>query len=215
MIGRLVRARVGSRLALALGVSAVVGLVACQPNGERPPATHEQPDAFVPLAAAPGRFVAASGRIGVPIPEGPGWECIEERHGDADAAAVALRCRREDPRELLFFAAKTHRQPADQRADAETVLMSLYRADNEAFFEHVEYTASRGVNLAGAPGWESELLAEHERLGPVRKRERLAIVGDRVFAISAEGTPALWDAHAAQIEAWFDSVEFATVRSRE
>jgi hypothetical protein len=194
----------------------VVGLLACKPDDEQVPATtHEAADEFVPLAAAPGRFLAASGRISVPVPEGLGWECIEERHGDADAAAVALRCRREDPRELLFFAAKTHRQPIDQRADAETVLMSLYRADNEAFFEHVEYTASRAASLAGAPGWEAELLAEHERLGPVRKRERLAIVGDRVFAISAEGTPTLWDAHAAQVEAWFVGVEFATVRPRE
>lgn len=194
----------------------LVGCVlACQPQSEQVPAAAHESDAFVPLAAAPGRFLAASGRISVPIPEGPGWECIEEHHGDAEAAAVALRCRREDPRELLFFAAKTHRQPSDQRADAETVLMSLYRADNEAFFEHVEYTASRGASLAGAPGWEAELLAEHERLGPVRKRERLAIVGDRVFAISAEGTPALWDVHAHEIEAWFAEVEFATVRRNQ
>jgi hypothetical protein len=214
-----------TRLVRLMRVSVAVvlaqGGLACQPDSEQPleselaAAARERTDEFVPLAAAPGRFLAASGRISVPIPEGPGWQCIEEQHGDADAAAVALRCRREDPRELLFFAAKTHRQPIDQRTDAETVLMSLYRADNEAFFEQVEYTASRAATLAGAPGWEAELLAKHERLGPVRKRERLAIVGDRVFAISAEGTPALWDAHAAQIEAWFAGVEFALVHSSE
>jgi hypothetical protein len=196
--------------------SIVLGLLACQPGGEQPPvAVHEPADEFVPLAPAPGRFLAASGRISVPIPIGPGWECLEERQGDDEGSAVALRCRREDPRELLFLSAKTHRQPSDQRTDAETVLMSLYRADNEAFFEHVEYTSSQGATLAGAPGWEAELLAEHERLGEVRKRERLAIVGDRVFAISAEGTPALWDVHAAQIEAWLAGVEFATVRPRD
>jgi hypothetical protein len=201
---------------LVFGLTLAPVVLACKPDDENAPAiTHEPADEFVPLAPAPGRFLAASGRISVPLPDGPGWECLEESHGDADAAAVALRCRRQDPRELLFFAAKTHRQPSDQRADAETVLMSLYRADNEAFFEHVEYTASRGVSLAGAPGWEAELLAEHERLGAVRKRERLAIVGDRVFAISAEGTPALWAAHATQIEAWLAGVEFATVRKHD
>lgn len=209
MIGDLIRRSIAAAW-LALSV------VACQSGSEETPAAApERTDAFVPLAPAPGRFLAASGRIGVPIPDGPGWECLEEQHGDADAAAVALRCRREDPRELMFFAAKTHRQPSDQRTDAETVLMSLYRADNEAFFQHVEYTASRAASLAGAPGWEAELIAEHERLGPVRKRERLAIIGDRVFAISAEGTPTLWDAHAAQIEAWFAGVEFATVHPSE
>lgn len=201
--------------ALVLG-PLVLGPLACQGGGEQVPvAVHEPADEFVPLTPAPGRFLAESGRISVPIPVGPGWECLEERQGDAQGSAVALRCRREDPRELLFLAAKTHRQPSDQRTDAETVLMSLYRADNEAFFQRVEYTSSRGATLAGAPGWEAELLAEHERLGAVRKRERLAIVGDRVFAISAEGTPALWDAHAAQIEAWFSGVEFATVRKRD
>jgi hypothetical protein len=204
-----------ARLSILLVSFALVPL-ACQSGEQQVPAPVQVPvDELVPLAPAPGRFLAASGRISVPIPEGPGWECLEESHGDDEAAAVALRCRREDPRELLFVAAKTHRQPHDQRTDAETVLMSLYRADNEAFFQHVEYTSSRAATLAGAPGWEAELLAEHERLGPVRKRERLAIVGDRVFAISAEGTPALWDAHAAQIEAWFAGVEFATVRKRD
>jgi hypothetical protein len=208
---------VGRARACVRGLAALaLLLLACQGNAEQVAATtHERPvDAFVPLADAPGRLLAASGRISVPIPDGPGWECIEEHHGDAEAAAVALRCRREDPRELLFFSAKTHRQPVDQRTDAETVLMSLYRADNEAFFEHVEYTASHTASLAGAPGWEAELTAEHARLGPVRKRERLAIIGDRVFAISAEGTPTLWAAHAAQIDAWFERVEFAPVRSR-
>ena len=188
-----------------------LGLLACE--GERAPApiVHEQAE-FEPLQPAPGRFVAESGRISVPVPLGPGWECLEERNGDTEAAAVALRCRREDPKEFMFFAAKTHRQPADQRADAETVLMSLYRADHEAFFEHVEYTASWASTLAGAPAWEAELVARHERLGTVHKRERLAIVGDRILAISAEGTPQLWVAHAAQIDAWFAGVEFATVR---
>jgi hypothetical protein len=192
-----------------------LALLGCGPDEDRapPPAVHA-PAEFEPLQPAPGRFVAESGRISVPVPIGPGWECLEERHGDAEAAAVALRCRRADPRELLFFAAKTHRQPSDQRVDAETVLMSLYRADHEAFFEHVEYTASRAATLAGAPGWEAELVARHARLGVVHKRERLAIVGDRIVAISAEGTPELWATHAAQIDAWFAGVEFMIDSSR-
>jgi hypothetical protein len=199
---------------LVLAGVALLGLLACQPGDEQV-GVHEPTDEFVPLTATPGHMLAHSRRISVPIPVGPGWECLEERQGDAEGSAVALRCRRENPRELLFLAAKTHRQPNDQRTDAETVLMSLYRADNEAFFQHVEYTSSGAATLAGTPGWEAELLAEHERLGAVRKRERLAIIGDRVFAISAEGTPALWDAHIAQIEAWFAGVEFATVRKRD
>jgi thiamine monophosphate synthase len=33
--------------------------------------------------------------------------------------------------------------------------------------------------------------------------------------LSDTGTPTLWATHAAQIDAWFERVEFATVRSRE
>lgn len=181
-------------------------LLACTPEPD-PPAP--EPPAFTPLIAGPGQRVSAEGRIRVTEPAGPGWECVEERHGEGQAAAVALRCRRTDPGELLFVAAKTHRQPPEQRVDAHTLLMSLYRADNEAFFTTVSYREQGPTELAGTAGWVAELDASHERYGEVRKREALAIVGDRVFAISAEGRPELWQAHAREITAWFAQVEFA------
>jgi hypothetical protein len=202
------RSRV-SRSGVALAAFALLGTLACRdPAAEQQPSA-DDPDAFTPLRAAPGRFTSDEGRIRVPIPAGEGWECLHEQHGEGPAAAVAVRCRRADPRELLFFAAKTHRQPPDQRVDAETLLMSLYRADNEAFFERIEVRSSGPATLAGASGWEAELDAQHERYGSIRKRERLAIVGDRVFAISAEGRPELWAAHEAAITEWFATVEFA------
>ncbi|MFV8755667.1 hypothetical protein ACNOYE_34380 [Nannocystaceae bacterium ST9] len=191
---------------LALAVT-LLAASACQREDDS--SAQVDPDAFTPLLASPGRFVSDEGRISVPIPSGDGWECLQEQHGRGPSAALAVRCRRVDPSELLFFAAKTHRQPPEQRVDAETLLMSLYRADNEAFFATLEYRSSGPAELAGAAGWEAELDATHERYGVVRKRERVAIVGDRVFAISAEGRPALWQEHAAAIEQWFASVEFA------
>jgi hypothetical protein len=193
-----------------LAMVSMLGMVACEAR-EAPVKAAPQPatEIFEPLQPAPGRLVAAQGRVSVAIPEAPGWECLEEQHGEHEAAAVALRCRREDPREFLFFSAKTNRQPIDQRTDAQTVLMSLYRADNEAFFAQVEYLEDHAAPLAGVQGWEAELVAEHARLGPIRKRERLAIVGDRLFAISAEGAPAQWAAHEAEIDRWFAGVEFA------
>jgi hypothetical protein len=197
--------RVGSPILAAL---ALLGVLGCRDPAPEQAAAGD-PDAFTPLAAAPGRFASTDGRITVPIPAGEGWECLQDQHGEGAAAAVALRCRRVDPGELLFFAAKTHRQPPDQRVDAETLLMSLYRADNEGFFQTVEYRASEPATLAGVSGWEAELDAEHERYGSVRKRERVAIVGHRVFAISAEGRPDLWQVHEAAITEWFASVEFA------
>jgi len=195
----------------ALGLLAalvLLGGLACQREPEVE-ATASDTDAFTPLSAAPGRFVSADGRIAVPIPEGEGWECLQDQHGQGPGAAVALRCRRVDAGELLFFAAKTHRQPPEQAVDAKTLLMSLYRADNEGFFAHVEYRADGPAELGGAPGWEAELEASHERYGTIRKRERVAIVGHRIFAISAEGRPALWKRHEAEINAWFATVEFA------
>lgn len=92
---------------------------------DQAPARERAPEQFDPLQPSPGRVVASNGRIAAPEPDGQGWECLEEHHGDAQAAAVALRCRRQDPQEFLFLAAKTHRQPLDQRTDAHTLLMSL------------------------------------------------------------------------------------------
>lgn len=202
--------RVAVLAALLAAPLGLLGTLGCSAKVDEPPRADAAAAAepFEPLSAAPGRFVDARGRISVPVPEGAGWECLEDQHGEAEAAAIAVRCRRTDPREFLFFAAKTHRQPREQRVDPETVLMSLYRANNEAFFAHVEYTHSRAATLAGVNGWEAELLAEHERLGSIRKRERLAIIGDRVFAISAEGSPQLWDRYAGEIERWFAGTEF-------
>lgn len=182
-------------------------LLGCNPA--EPPAPAAQPDTFTPLVAGAGQLASSEGRIRITQPIAPGWDCSEERHGEGPGAAVALRCRRSDPSELLFLAAKTHRQPPEQRVDAHTLLMSLYRADNEGFFATLRYRSEGPIELAGTSGWVAELDATHERYGEVRKREALAIVGERVFAVSAEGRPALWDTHADEIERWFATVEFA------
>jgi hypothetical protein len=190
----------------------VIALAGCKVEDEAPTPKHTAPapERFEPLTPAPGRVLSEDGRIAGPEPEGPGWECLEERHGEAEAAAVALRCRRENPREFLFLAAKTHRQPVDQRTDAHTLLMTLYRADNQAFFERVEYLRDGPATIAGSSeGWEAELEAEHARLGVIRKRERVAIIDGRIYAISAEGKPELWTKYSPTIERWFAEVEFA------
>lgn len=198
-----------SRLALLLvPLLTLAAPLACRVD-EQAPEAKPAAETYRPLAPAPGRFVSADGRISVPVPAGEGWECLEEQHGEGSAAAVAVRCRRQDPRELLFFSAKTHRQPAEQRADAETVLMTLYRTDNESFFDTLEYVQNGPASLAGAPGWEAELRASHARIGEVRKRERLSVVGDRIYSIAAEGQPGLWQQHQAAVEAWFADVQFA------
>jgi len=188
-----------------------LALLGCNQPEQPPPQAGAAPasEPFTPLEPSATTVVSADGRIAGPRPTGAGWECLEEQHGDAEAAAVALRCRRADPAEFLFLAAKTHRQPRDQRTDAHTVLMSLYRTDNEAFFDRVEYLRDGPARLAGGQAWEAELDAEHARLGAVRKRERLAILGDRVYAVSAEGQPAAWDQHLSEIDRWFAEVRFA------
>ena len=194
-------------------------LFACALGCERTPASEGEAPAkttvadtaaeLIPLTPAPGRFVADNGYISVPEPASEGWECLEERNGDGPGGAVALRCRRANPREFLFVSAKTHRQPPDQRTNAKTVLMTIYREQNEGFFESVEYLRDGPAPLAGVEGWEAELLAEHARAGPIQKRERLAIIGDRIYALSAEGQPDLWKLHGEAIDGWFEGVEFA------
>lgn len=162
-----------------------------------------------PLPSGPEWLRSSDGHLAVRRPSAPGWDCLEARHGEGQGAAVALRCRRSNTSEFLFLAAKTHRQPPDQRVDAETLLMSLYRADNEAFFARVDYRSDGPVFLDGSPGWQAELVAEHPRVGDIRKREAVTIVGDRIFAVSAEGDPRLVSTHAELIEQWFTTVRLA------
>lgn len=191
-------------LIVALSLASLLGC-----NTAEPPAPVAQAESFTPLVAGAGQLASSEGRIRITQPIGPGWDCSEARHGEGPGAAVALRCRRSDPGELLFLAAKTHRQPPEQRVDARTLLMSLYRADNEGFFATLDYRSDGPFELAGTSGWVAELDATHARYGEIRKREALAIVGERVLAISAEGRPALWASHAPAIEQWFATVEFA------
>ncbi len=188
---------------------ALMLVLACETREAEPTPAPAQPSPSTRVSEGPGRFVSADGRIGVAIPEGPGWECLEERHGEAEAAALALRCRRSTAGELFFFTAKTHRLPPDQRVDARTLLLSLYRADLEQLFVNVSTRWDAPAELAGASGWEVELDAEHDKAGRIRKRERVAIVGDRVFAVSAEGDLALWPSYAGAIEPWFVAAQFA------
>jgi hypothetical protein len=208
-----VRARLAALL--GFGVLVLVGLGCTVPDAESEaqtdPSTKVEPgpERFEPLVAEPGTLVSADGRMRVPVPEGQGWECVEERLGEGQAVVTALRCRRTDPAEFVFLAAKLSRQPADQRTDARTLLMSLYRADNEAFFETVEYLRDGPAQLSGAAGWEAELAATHARAGGIRKWERVAIVGDRIYAVSAEGRAEAWEGYAEVISTWFAGVEIA------
>lgn len=195
-------------LALVLGVG-VAGCNRGEGQAEAEAGADPGPPVFEPLAERPGSLVSADGRMRVTIPAGPGWECVEERLGEGEAGATALRCRRADPGEFLFLAAKLSRQPVDQRTDVRTLLMSLYRADNEAFFDSVDYLRDGAATLAGHPGWEALLEATHAKAGAIRKQERVAIVDGRIYAVSAEGRPELWDAHADAIAAWFAGLELA------
>jgi hypothetical protein len=46
---------------------------------------------------------------------------------------------------------------------------------------------------------------------PLRLRERRAVLGRELFIVTAMGSPALFEAHAGDIDRWFDSATFEAV----
>jgi hypothetical protein len=59
------------------------------------------------------------------------------------------------------------------------------------------------------PAWEAVLDGVGADTGaPLRIRERRAVVDRELFIVTAMGSPALFQAHAADVDRWFDSAAF-------
>jgi hypothetical protein len=70
--------------------------------------------------------------------------------------------------------------------------------------------ATRQLTMTKAlPAWEAVLDGVGADTGaPLRIRERRAVVDRELFIVTAMGSPALFQAHAADVDRWFDSAAF-------
>lgn len=166
-----------------------------------PPATPAPPPAA-------DLFTGKDGLISVPRPAGDGWECVEQVASEPGQEASLIKCRHTDRARFFFLMAKDYSVPADQIRSAEELATRVFPTTYEKLFASHEIRETRAVTHAGKPAHELQLDAVHASMGKIRKRERVITHDNRVFVLSAEGMPDVFDAEAAAIEAWFAGVRF-------
>lgn len=186
---------------------AAVLLAAC----DRPP----EPAAPAPtiattptMPASTDLFTSKDGLVAAPRPAGDGWECVEQTATDPGQEATLIKCRHTDRARFFFLMAKDYTVPPEQVRHAADLATAVFPATYERLFESHRINESKAVTHAGKPAHEIRLDAVHASMGPIRKRERVAVDGTHVFVISAEGKPEVFDAEAAAIEAWFAGAKF-------
>lgn len=160
--------------------------------------------ASAPAPSTAALFTSSDGLVAAPRPPGDGWECLEQ----STAEATLIKCRQVDPSRFFFLMAKDYSVPPDQVRSPEDLVMTVFPATYQKLFTAHTITEAHAVTHAGAPGHEAWIDAAHASAGQIRKRERVITRGHRVFVLSAEGTPAVFDAEAAATEAWFSGARF-------
>lgn len=164
------------------------------------------------LGDDPARVVTSDGRIAASRPPAARWSC-EERIGEAPAPETTLiRCRVTAPEGSFFFMmVKDYVVPADQVRTPEGIVEKVLPATYGKLYSRHAIHRREPVVFAGAAGVDIWIEAEHAKVGPIRKRERILTAGEHVLIVSAEGMPGVFDAETATIDAWFDGVVFAAL----
>lgn len=227
------RCRRRARHLLACAAAPLLGLVACggaettaatpavegeaaKPAAASPSAPARRPGAptGTDLGDDPARVVTSNGRISAARPPAARWEC-EERIGEAPAPETTLiRCRLNASEGRFFFMmVKDYVVPAAEIRSPEGIVEKVLPATYGKLYERHTIGRREPVVFAGAAGVDIWIEAEHAKVGPIRKRERILTAGEHVLIVSAEGMPGVFDAETATIDAWFDGVVFATLRA--
>lgn len=162
-----------------------------------------------PAAAAdPALFASKDGLVAAPRPAGDGWECVEQTATEPGQEATLIKCRYTDRTRFFFLLAKDYVVPPDQVRSAEQLATDVFPATYQQLFQKFEVVESKPTTRAGGPGHELRISAVHASMGEIRKRELVQTAGNHVFVVSAEGLPAVFDAEASAIEAWFAGARF-------
>ena len=173
----------------------------------------EPPGAWKPSVVAHQAFDGAI-RV-VETPRGPGWEHAEDsRQGDGFSVMVLKYILPATPSPLALLAkiytnAEDRPPPEDPaRTDWRGVFRPLLPETSS-----VTTLATRQLTMTKAlPAWEAVLDGLGADSGaPLRIRERRAVVDRELFIVTGMGSPALFEAHAADVDRWFDSVAFVPI----
>lgn len=151
-------------------------------------------------------FASSDGKVRAPRPAGDGWECEERVASAPDPETTLIKCRHSDRGRFFFMMAKDYAVPSEQVRSPETIVREVLPKTYTKLYERFSTTREEPVIFRGVAGVDTWIEAHHAKAGAIRKRERVLTRGEHVFIISAEGTPAVFDAESAAIDAWFAGV---------
>lgn len=148
----------------------------------------------------------------VETPRGEGWQPFEEaREGEGFTVLVLKYILPASPAPLALLAkvytnAEGWAPPEDPaRTDWRAIFRPLL-----SDITSVTTLATRQLTMTNAlPAWEAVLDGVGADSGaPLRIRERRAVLDRELFIVTAMGSPALFEAHASDVERWFDTAAF-------
>ena len=148
----------------------------------------------------------------VETPRAPGWEHAEDsRQGDGFTAMVLKYILPATPTPLVLLA-KIYTSAEDRPAPADPATTDWRAIFRPLLSEISSVTtlATRQLTMTKAlPAWEAVLDGVGADSGaPLRIRERRAVVDRELFIVTAMGSQALFAAHAADVDRWFDTAAF-------
>jgi hypothetical protein len=127
----------------------------------------------------------------------------------AGVTATVATYRRAVPGEFLFLLAKRYDVPPSHTVGAQELSEMVFLRRYQRDFARVAVLGTRWVETEVGRFYETGLELVHREAGVVRKLERVGVLDEIVFVVSAEGRVEDFRAHAATIRRWMDDTGFA------
>ncbi len=175
-------------------------------GGGKPPATWE------PRVVA---HVAFDGAIRViETPRGEGWQHFEESREGQGFTVLVLKyiLPGSSPLALLAKIYTNGEDWAPPQDPSTTDWRQIFRALFSEISGLTTMATRQRLMTKALPATEAVLDGVGADAGlPLRIRERRAVLDRELFIVTAMGSPALFEAHAGDIERWFDTAAFEAV----
>ena len=124
---------------------------------------------------------------------------------------TTVKCRREDPSDFFVLTAKDYTLDLPETRSAEQLATGPYKRSYQQLYTSVKYTRGVAVKHQGRDAYDVKFDANHDRLGPIRKVERVIVEGPHVVVLSGEGNRDSFEDRQSLIEAWFAKAVFRSL----
>ena len=165
-----------------------------------------------PLAqGSADQFSSGDGSVTVQRPPGGSWDCIQSRQKQSDSVLTTVKCRRNGPGEFFFLTARDYQMNDPVGRSAQELSEAVYQRSYEALYSRVKYLARGAVKHHGRDAYDVKFDAQHDRLGAIRKVERVVVEGKHIIILSGEGHRDLFDQLQEAIDNWFATTQFSAL----